>query len=149
MRKKCYPLIFSSIESIWELILKSSYWYGCDTRIKATRGETLRTVTTNNSKKHSHLTYCLNVSLRYMNTQTKKMRFLLNIGLYTFIKQMVQPFAQLRPKTVFFFQKSPSRFFDFGESPFSHFKTRQKIKIPPRMNTREFSHLGISSKISI
>ena len=28
------------------------------TRIKATRCETLRTVTTNNSKKHSHLTYC-------------------------------------------------------------------------------------------
>ena len=34
-----------------------------NTRIKATRCETLRTVTTNNSKKHSHLTYCLNVSL--------------------------------------------------------------------------------------
>ena len=84
-----------------------------------------------------------------MNTQTKKMRFLLNIGLYTFIKQMVQPFAQLRPKTGFFFQKSPSRFFNFGESPFSHFKTRQKIKIPPRISTRELSHLGISSKISI
>ena len=33
------------------------------TRIKATRCETLRTVTTNNSKKHSHLTYCLNISL--------------------------------------------------------------------------------------
>ena len=34
-----------------------------NTRIKATRCETLRTVTTNNSNKHSHLTYCLNVSL--------------------------------------------------------------------------------------
>ena len=33
------------------------------TRIKATRCETLMTFTTNNSKKHSHLTYCLNVSL--------------------------------------------------------------------------------------
>ena len=30
------------------------------TRMKATRCETLRTVTTNNSKKHPHLTYCLN-----------------------------------------------------------------------------------------
>ena len=29
------------------------------TRIKATRCETLRTVITNNSKKHLHLTYCL------------------------------------------------------------------------------------------
>ena len=33
------------------------------TRIKATRCEMLRTVKTNNLKKHSHLTYCLNVSL--------------------------------------------------------------------------------------
>ena len=32
------------------------------TRIKATRCETLRAITTNNSKKHAHLTYCLNVS---------------------------------------------------------------------------------------
>ena len=32
------------------------------TRIKATRCATLRTVSTNNSKKHSHLSYCLNVS---------------------------------------------------------------------------------------
>ena len=33
------------------------------TRIKATRCETLRTVTTNNSKNHSHSTYYFNVSL--------------------------------------------------------------------------------------
>ena len=35
------------------------------TRIKATRCETLRTVTTHNAKKHSHLTYCLNVTLMF------------------------------------------------------------------------------------
>ena len=42
----------------------SFFWFMVDltTRIKATRCETLRTVKTNNSKKHSNLTYCLNVS---------------------------------------------------------------------------------------
>ena len=33
------------------------------TRIKATRCETLRTDTTNNSKKHLNLTYCINITL--------------------------------------------------------------------------------------
>ena len=49
-----YELTFSSGEPFWELIFKFhiKYWlWRIKTRIKATRCEALRTVTTNNSKK--------------------------------------------------------------------------------------------------